>query len=341
MTTSARKALIHVGTHKTGTKSIQLFLSRNWTALRNAGLYVPNAGRHFFSETAATPGHHDLAAELATGERALLDALLVEIERAAAPTVFLSSEEFHPLAFSAQALPALRDALAGAGYEPVVIVYLRAQAEYAQSLYAELAKTQNSYRFTAYLQSILATGRFGSGDAYVIEFEYSRLLAALADCFGSSSIVARPYDARREPAALVTDMMRVLATLHGSIPSGALSDPSLTINTRSSFRALLEGIGETAQRTLPQSYSFEALAARLHIDLGDPRFDVPFAPMSRQETLTVIRRFAEDNARVEAMASIVLPGTSEADVLPAEDPRWSHAAWQRELLDLMTDVWFR
>src|SRR6185437_11320464 len=92
-----RKALVHVGTHKTGTKTIQLFLSHNWAALREAGLYIPNAGRVRFDASNATPGHHDLVKALTGTDRAAIDDFKEEIASENAASIFISSEEFHPL----------------------------------------------------------------------------------------------------------------------------------------------------------------------------------------------------------------------------------------------------
>lgn len=61
---SERKCFIHIGTHKTGTTSIQHLLIRNSSALRERGYCYPQAGRLELS-----PGHHNLAWEISSDHR--------------------------------------------------------------------------------------------------------------------------------------------------------------------------------------------------------------------------------------------------------------------------------
>ncbi len=333
------KALVHVGTHKTGTKSIQLYFSRHWEALARAGLYQPNAGRHKFDETHATPGHHDLAFDLMHARRDSLDELVNELRENASPDVFISSEEFHPLA-AGNRLSILRDTLSGAGYETTVIVYLRGQAEYAQSMYAEMSKGRQGRRFSAYLNDIARFGVLSNGAAYQIFFEYSKLVLALAHVFGDRNVVVRPYQVR-EPAALINDMLRVITAVAPSLRLPELGNPSLSLNRRAPFTGVLHDLFLAAARAVPDAPDVATLMQRYGIDPNDEKLAHPFSPMSRAETLFFVHRFAKDNARVETMSSIVVPGTREEEVLPESDPRWAESAWQREVLDFMTDVWFR
>src|SRR5688572_23218702 len=58
------KLLLHVGSHKTGTTSIQDALAANRDWLEQNGIYYPNPKPFFFRKTDA---HHDLAHALAGG----------------------------------------------------------------------------------------------------------------------------------------------------------------------------------------------------------------------------------------------------------------------------------
>lgn len=331
---------MHVGTHKTGTKSIQLYFSRHWEALRAAGLYQPNAGRHKFDETHATPGHHDLAFDLMQAKRGSLDTLVTELRENGSPDVFLSSEEFHPLA-AGNRLVILRDTLANAGYETTVILYLRAQASYAQSMYAEMAKAYTPGRFARYLNTIGRSGFLGNGPNYTIFFEYSRLVLALAHVFGEDRVVVRPYDGRREPGALIHDMLRVVAAVQPALRFPQLGDPSLFLNRRGRFIDVLRDVHAAAVRTVPDVPGVDSLLQRFGVDPNDERLTRPFSAMTRDESVIFAHRFNADNARVEAMCSIEIPGSRENDIPPKDDARWAEAAWQRSVLDFTTDVWFR
>ena len=331
---------MHVGTHKTGTKSIQLYFARHWDTLRLAGLYQPNAGRHKFNEANATPGHHDLAFDLMTAKRDSIDALVMELRENGSPDIFLSSEEFHPLA-AGNGLTILRDTLANAGYETTVILYLRAQASYAQSMYAEMAKAYIPGRFATYLNTVGRSGSLANGPNYTIFFEYSRLVLALAHVFGEDHVVVRPYDGQREPAALLHDMLRVVAAVQPALQLPQLGDPSLLLNRRAGLIDVLHDLHAAAVRGVPDVPSVDTLLQRFGIDPNDERLTKPFSAMSRDEYLIFAHRFVTDNARVEAMSSIAIPGAREDDIPPKTDPRWSEVAWQRSVLDFTTDVWFR
>jgi hypothetical protein len=332
--------MVHVGTHKTGTKSIQLYFSRHWDALRVAGLYQPNAGRHKFDESNATPGHHDLAFDLMHAKRDSLDALVAELRENGSPDVFISSEEFHPLA-AGNRLTILRDTLATAGYETTVIVYLREQASYAQSMFAEMSKARNAQRFAAYVNKIGRSGSLANGPEYHIFFEYSKLVLGLAHVFGEENVVVRPYDGNREPAALIRDILRVVTTIQPALRLPQLGEPSLLVNRRSGFIDVLRDVHAAAVRAVPDAPDVDTLLGRFGVDAQDERLTQPFSALSREEALLFVHRFAADNARVQAMCSIQIPGVREEDIARDGDPRWTEAAWQRSLLDLTTDVWFR
>ena len=61
----ARTAFVHVGTHKTGTTSLQSMLAANAKILRAAGVLVPLAGR----VERGSAGHHNVAWELLRDQR--------------------------------------------------------------------------------------------------------------------------------------------------------------------------------------------------------------------------------------------------------------------------------
>ena len=316
------KALVHVGTSKTGTSSIQSYFSHHSDALRKAGLH-------------ATPGQHELAFDLMHARRDSLEALVRELRDNSSPNVFISSEEFHPLA-AGNGLSILHDILSGAGYETTAIVYVRDQAEYAQSMYAETAKGPNGRRFSAYLNDIARFGVLSNGPAYQIFFEYSKLVRALGHIFGDTHVVVRPYQAK-----LVGDILRVIASVDPALELPAHVDPSPSLNGRASLIAVLADIYEGAARAASDAPNVATLLQRSGTDPNDERLQQPFSPMSRSETLFFVHRFAQDNTRVEGICSIVIPATREEEIAAESDPRWSDAAWQRRVLDITTDVWLR
>ncbi len=332
-----RKALLHVGTHKTGTKSIQLFLNHNWKALREAGLYVPQRGRRMMGEAVATPGHHDLVIALLQNDDTLVDAMFEEIRNERAPSVLVSSEEFHPMIDRRKELATLRERFTDNGYETTAIVYLRPQPDYAQSVYAEIAKTANSWNFANYVETIVRDGALNADSGWPTVFEYSHIVLGLADIFGAKNVVVRPYDAAKEPQALIADFMRVVTAIRGPIVVNSLVIRSPHLNRRSSFAQTLADMHQHAFKLNPHAISTYDLATRAGFDAADVRLAEPFSVMSFEEHARLTERFALDNAQVEAMSGITFP---IKHVAPS-DESWKTAAFQRALLDLALEVWFK
>jgi hypothetical protein len=91
------KILIHIGAHKTGTSSIQLFMHQNHQRLLNRGILYPHSGIRRY-------GHHALALSCKPSSRSgektglgfdgELEPILREIEAASVEQCVLSSEAF-------------------------------------------------------------------------------------------------------------------------------------------------------------------------------------------------------------------------------------------------------
>ncbi len=324
-----RRVILHAGTHKTGTKTLQAFFQENRLAFARAGMYVPAAGRAPLGEAAMTPGHHALAWELLDGRRDALDAVLDDVAGSNAPTVILSSEDFsHLHAHPERALP-LRDAFNARGYAITVVLYLRAQGPYAESLYAELTKAGAPPHFGAFVEDALARGAVHLSPTHVLPFDYDRLLLGFARILGTQYVVARPYVDAADSRGLIDDALRVVARLHGGLDARDLHLSLPRANRRGTF-------GAVAQRMI------DALgSAAAAIEIPPELASTPFAPLAYEQALGLIERFAASNAAVEEMARIAIPGT-RAHELPAHDaPQWSIARRQRELLARICDIGLR
>ena len=101
--------VLHAGTHKTGTTSIQALLTQNAEILADEGIYVPRAGRARRFLGSDYVGHHNIAWELNgdarfdRGEGTLAD-LLVETAAVSQRVVVITSEDFEYLHANPQAL---------------------------------------------------------------------------------------------------------------------------------------------------------------------------------------------------------------------------------------------
>lgn len=125
--------LLHIGSQKTGTTSIQRVLSGNAERLAAAGVLYPSSGRP--DDNSIQYGHHLLAREsarLTQGKARETDAiprLLAEIEAKKPARVVISSEDF----FHPDAPPAMAEAIGHITTD--IVVYLRRQDEYLNAMY--------------------------------------------------------------------------------------------------------------------------------------------------------------------------------------------------------------
>jgi len=188
---SAGRALIHIGTHKTATTSLQTMVARNGEHFRSQDLFYPVSGR-------VGDGHHNLAWQLnADGryrpEAGTLTDLAAELRTHRPRAVLISSEDFEYLQGKPDALATLSATLADLGYLVGVILMLRRPCDYLESLYFELGKHGLDESFATFLARASANGgaRFGDWD---FRLDYEELVGSFARVFGSSDTVVLEYD---------------------------------------------------------------------------------------------------------------------------------------------------
>jgi hypothetical protein len=190
---SRRKLLLlHVGTHKTGTTSLQAALAASSGALASNGTLYPETGR-------INVGHHNIAWGLIGDERfdpaaGYLDELAEEIRTRRPTRVVLSSEDFEYLYDREDRLVQLRGLARRLGYKPVVVIALRDAASYVESLYSELVAHGLAQGFDAFAHGVLAERRVIFRSLWHFEFDYQALTGRFAAVFGRRAVVAIPYD---------------------------------------------------------------------------------------------------------------------------------------------------
>lgn len=309
-----RVCFVHVGTHKTGTTAIQRFLAANEAALADEGIAYPRAGRL----SASYPGHHNIAFELYGDPRfdeslgTLADVLR---ELTGAERICLSSEDLEYLHTRPAALIALRDAIASAGYHPVVVIYLRAQGEYLESLYAEDVKHGSVSSFQQFRTGVVVAGMHRYSNGLGLRFEYTRLVGPFAAVFGLDSMIVRGYARPPSAAALVREFVEILG---GVRDWGAFDLPADYEHTRPSvgdvirwlFANTAGAVGSDDALALGERYAAADDAAR------------PFAALSRPDRAAVARRFARDNAVLGARweLSALTPVASDVVGLTSSAP---------------------
>jgi hypothetical protein len=162
---------VHIGTHKTGTTSIQAFLRHHSRRLAQSGIFVPETGI-----PQEDLGHHNIAWGLRgdprfSCARGTLDDLIVEISGSSAPAGVISSEDFEYLVDKPDALARLDTTLLDAGHEPHYIVFARRADTYVMSLYAELIHHGLTTSFRDFVKEILRTGKIVTRGDWAFYFD--------------------------------------------------------------------------------------------------------------------------------------------------------------------------
>ena len=306
-------AYLHVGTHKTGTTAIQGLLRDLAPDLAAHGLLYPRSGIFI-------AGHHNLVFELMGDERfdpgaGTWSELCHEIERSSKQRICLSSEAFGYLNEQQRELERIRDTLRDLGYRSVVVLYVRSQVEYAESLFAELTKHRNAGTFQEFLDVVCTTGSFRHrpyGCEEIYTFAYDRLAANFARVFGEDRLIVRPYSPN--PGIVCADILRLIAPSFAAdrIPRNQLQQ---VINQRETLPAVIRrlfqntdersGLSEIARTMLDQLPSHDAA-------LGD----APFEPMTPGQVAEVERVFATGNAALREKWGVAPPSDSADVTLP-------------------------
>jgi hypothetical protein len=204
---ASRIAVMHIGTHKTGTTSLQTMIARNETHFVDQGLFYPTVGR-------VGDGHHNLAWELNGDERydpavgSFAD-LTSELRQTEPRAVLLSSEGFEYLHLRPENLRNFRRRLTRLGYKTHVVVVLRQPSDYLESLYFELRKHGLEEEFDGFLARALAEGGvvFRGWDFRV---NYKQLVQSFAAVFGRRAVHVLRYDPIDSVAPLLDACGRLL-----------------------------------------------------------------------------------------------------------------------------------
>lgn len=181
---------IHIGTHKTGTTTIQ-------HALRNSARANPEKD-WIYAGTTPTAKKIMLAKQY---DNTLVQRFNAEIQstmkhRQSANKVILSSEALSGLPTdgyqnSNVVYSMLRDATAQ--YSPQIVIYLRRQDSFVESMYTQKIHEGEAFEFESFLK------QYDSPDA----LDYRRMLADLGSIFGDQNLIVKSYHKASERGLLV------------------------------------------------------------------------------------------------------------------------------------------
>jgi hypothetical protein len=333
-----RTCIVHIGTHKTGTTSLQLFTAQNRAALESAGLALVMTGR-----TANFPYlNYLLASKLSSQASDTHAALAQELREKPVDASLITSEDLSLLYTQPDALRVLASAILAAGYTPKVLVYLRPQAPYAESMYVERIKQGEFFPMSTFIEEILETGAYRPESAPVnLEFRYTRLLAPWAEAFGKGNVVVRPYEPARGTTFIFEDFLGTIARIAPTFGKTALefSVAQPRANESLTFGGLLETTFAKLLPSKPPGAAPEGILRAQIPDFPMALLDQRYALVTREETIRFLEVFGPDNAAVEREFGVHIPFQHEGDVQPATDPIWQKAAIERAIFDRLLAVW--
>ena len=181
-----RKAIIHIGMHKTGTTTIQATLAANRQSLIENGVLYPSAG------AISTGGHLNLVYETISSWNykpsiGSWNELIAETREHDLPLVLLSAENFSGAQNTKKIIDAIKAYCADVDAEPVIVAYVRPQYSYINSLYAQNASTGYTNRlFADYVFENLKSDRL----------DYEKTFGPWFDSFSDVKIIPFEPDGR-------------------------------------------------------------------------------------------------------------------------------------------------
>lgn len=334
-----KTCIIHVGTHKTGTTSLQVFVEQNRATLHAGGMYLPRTGRPSFAQT----GNHQLGWDLLVEGRSNdLPTLTQELRTNPVDAALLTSEDLCLLYARPETLDMLANAIRAADYTPKVVIYFRPQAAYAESMYVERVKHDYIRPVAGYIEQILTTGMYvPQGSPIQIEFRYTRMIEPFVRAFGRENVLLKAYEPGKPDEYIFTDFLTLLS--HAAPGFGRATMDLSVSYTRANEGLNFGSLLDTAyQKLLPTGVP--AVEPRALLKTHVPTFSdgllaQRFALFSRAEYLQFLAAFGPENAAIEREYGIHIPFQSEADIRPVSDPHWEKATVERSIYDQLLQLW--
>lgn len=281
-----RVLFLHVGTHKTGTTSLQTILANNEGKLALHGVYLPKTGRGF-----ELPGHHNLAWELNDDERfdssaGNIQTFRDELSHVSESSVILSSEDFEYLYCRPDRLGILKSLADSLRYDIYTVVFFRDSASYANSLYAELTKHGLTQSVESFVNDIAVNGEFVFNERWRFCFEYPKIVAGFQSVFGDDRVLWRPYRRRiEEPFFKTVGLGELYERLDGEYATNESIGPA-------AVAALLAFNREAERQNMPLEQIYEH-RDRILAQMSEKDSGVKFNGISGSLKDRLDRRFQE------------------------------------------------
>ena len=292
------KLVLHIGTPKTGSTSLQTSCARNADWLASRGVIYPDmlspdanhitlfyATSHFIHPFARDYG---LKSEAEVGQfRARLTAHIARQRKAGAGTMLMSSENLSGNYRSPIGVQNLADMVAPLFDDIRIVVYLRRQDDAILSMYAEFMRRGFSeLNFPEFLDTAL-------GPMTMLPYlDYSHLLSQWVAAFGRAAIEVRLFErARAAKGGLIADFL-AMALGPGSALDGFAHVPELNISPSAPALEFLRRLHPYVpnRKNGVQNPVRERLRRRIDQLPADPR-----PQMSAAQSDRILSHFAEAN----------------------------------------------
>lgn len=180
---------IHVGTHKTGTTTLQFLMKKYENLILKNGIYIPKSGIVFSSSNA----QHNLAWELYGDKRfdpkyGTVSDMIKEITSIPQDKVLISSEDFEHLYWKPEKLTRLKRLVENAGYTVYIIIFFRDVISYVSSMYVAFIQLGYCISEEEYINEILFPDKFKW-----LCFEYQKISKGFTDVFGENQVIVNKY----------------------------------------------------------------------------------------------------------------------------------------------------
>ncbi|SLN69128.1 hypothetical protein [Roseisalinus antarcticus] len=264
------RAVLHIGTEKTGTTSLQVFMHENRASLLQAGILYPEklggVNHRWIASYGLDPEAGDETfVALGLKDQDALDAFRADVEARLAEQVaaasdaricFLSSEHLHSRLRTADQVARVRDLLAGMFDEVEVHIHLRPQVDVAVSLASTSSRVG---------------GRVGHDfferiRARQIYYNYDLLVSTWEEVFGADNVLCLPF--KTQPDFLGYIARRMDLDLTG-LPLPARVNEALDVRVMAMVNALVES--GTPQRIDFRVLDMLPVEQKLTLDLATAR----------------------------------------------------------------------
>lgn len=237
MTENKKTIYIHIGAPKTGTTSIQTFLTKNYDVLMKKGIFYPLVGRRY--DESMVNGCvivKDLC--LANKCKYVKNTKIIEeFNKSSCKTMLLSEESilYHFSFCGSAAIDEVFQYFNKTKFNIKIIAYIRNNCEFLTSYWAQLIKDGPDGKFIRNLNSIINDNSLSLHIKSMYELIYK-----FSDYFGKENIIIKPFEKKQfKNGNLIDDFLSILNVENSSdFQQTRFSNVSLDRNVMEKFLLL-------------------------------------------------------------------------------------------------------